>query len=252
MIPFVCIILGSIITVVAAFFDYRQKLEDQKEQLDNEIKRNQEYQNLLGKSNALMEKSNNIITTQQTVIDTSKKIIDLQNQLNLKNEEIQKLQENTLNNITGGKNIPILYIKATGSEFLLKIINDSDLPLRGVSVEYVKIIHDLFTPSGNRTSSGPPNATQDQKKVIGDMAIRSSDIVTNESLGDGYKHITYIYVVKWLLGSYKGQFEILDDKKTVQVKNSYVIAYKPQIDISESIMINGEYPDFSHAVYLPY
>jgi cell division protein FtsL len=109
MITFICICIGAIITIIAAFVDYRNKLAEERQNLIKERQRSDEYKNIVNKSN-------NIIESQRSVINATEKITQLQTELDLKNKKIQELQNQTLDNITGGESYSMLLITYENKE----------------------------------------------------------------------------------------------------------------------------------------
>ncbi|SDI35749.1 DUF349 domain-containing protein [Mucilaginibacter gossypii] len=244
MIPLIFIIIGSIVTVTAAFFDYRQKLNDKQEELDNEIKRNLEYQNLLSKSNDIIQKSNKIIESQQTVIDSSNKIIDLQNQLSERNDKIQDLQSSTLNEITGGKSIPKLFILPTPINIFIKVANDTDVPIRNISIQVTRIIDDYFTTdSAGVSNSNNTDAWKDWIFDVRDLSAQSERIVFQHENEKKYNDVSYIYKVSWLTGFYEGSFSIKSAQNSMRLSDSHINHFTKGLDLKKTVYVGGVNPD---------
>lgn len=125
MIPFICIVVGSLGAIIAGFVDYRNKLAEKEEQVKIERKRADDSQKLLQKTNEIIESNNNIITSQQSVIDTTSKIIALQNEINEKNNKIQELQDKTLNTIKGTSEPPIFTLANRLYKIIFVVTNES-------------------------------------------------------------------------------------------------------------------------------
>jgi hypothetical protein len=244
MVPFLCIIAGSLITIVAGFVDYRNKLQEKQEQLDSEIKRSQEIQTLLSKSQDIIAKSNTIIGSQQTVIDTSKKIIGLQNELNVKNNQIQKLQNTTYDNITGGSNIPHAQFMVV-SRFGLSgwVANkNKELPVRNVSMEVNASIMDFFKDTGKGYSkSNNPNAIKHYKFQIGDLSKNSQQDVFGEGDKSIYNEVMYGYSVRWLNGFYTGSIVVkLNNAGDYEVTQNQIDSYSEGLDLKGVVLVNGK------------
>lgn len=59
MVVFICIVFGCFITIISAYVDLRQKNAEQKEQIETERKRNREYEDVIKKSNTIIESLGN-------------------------------------------------------------------------------------------------------------------------------------------------------------------------------------------------
>jgi hypothetical protein len=143
MIPLICIIFASLLAIVSAFNDYHQKLQEKEEEIKNERLRNEQYANLLKKSNNLLETNTKVINNQNVMLDTAGKIVHLQNELIDKNNELSALQTSTYNQITGGGGYPILKLfttkplvngspKKTYFLILFDVLNSGEFPLQGL------------------------------------------------------------------------------------------------------------------------
>lgn len=229
MIPTLCIIFGSLVTIIAAIYNY-------KEQLDAEIKRNGEYQNLLSKSNS-------IITTQQSVIDSSNRIIELQNQLSEKNDKIQDLQNNTLNIVTGGENVPKLVFIASNKGIVGKVINDGKFPVRTLSIEFEQITFDYFIPDGPGSSrADSPDARKFNSYIIGDLPVNAEKHLMNEFFPKQLNDILYIYTVNWLNGHYRGGFKIkTDNNGKIEIVDNNLSIYKKGLKLYNAVKIDDTY-----------
>lgn len=148
MIPFIFIVIGSVVAVIAAFFDYKQKIADQQEELYKERQRNCEYQNIISKSNDIIANNNEIIKGQVKVIDTTHKIAELQAENLEKSKELSQqyhknaeLQKELNNYVTGGETKPTVLIQCykrpfnqigEGYQINVDIENKGKYPLQNV------------------------------------------------------------------------------------------------------------------------
>lgn len=230
MITLVCVCIGAIITMIAAVVDYRNKLKEEKESLDNERKKSREYINIINKSNKIIE-------SQRSVIDTTNKIIDLQNELNEKNQIIYDLQNKTFDNITGGKNVPSLYIIASDTEIACKVKNEGNLPIRNVSVTFNRVINDYMDNNGG--SSTHPNVLKQYSKDFDDLQITGNKLFFEEKFEKKFDNIICYYEVKWENGYYIGGFKIKDGIITEQS----ITIFSDGFDLKKSVWINGKYSD---------
>jgi cell division protein FtsL len=223
MITFIFIIAGSLITVVAAFFEYKNNIAEKQQELKIERKRTTEYET--------------IINEQRTVIDTTQKIIELQNELNKKNDEIQKLQNITINNITGGKNIPKLIIAIGGGHFInVRILNDSEFPVRNVNITFSRVIEDMFVGS----QSSNPESIKNFSYNLGDISIGGHTLFINDYYINVFDKLSYWYEVRWQNGIYYCSITVANGKKLNEFEiESEVIEVTKGFDLKNAVMVNG-------------
>jgi hypothetical protein len=252
MIPLLCIITGSLITVIAAFCDYKQKLTDKQEQLirERKRKRSDEYSKIIEKSNDILQKNNVIITKQETVIGSSKKIIDLQNELSKKNDLVQELQNNTLNNITGGNNIPRLWIQLVGGKYIhAEVVNYGEFPLRNVTVQLSQLfLDDIHMPNAEDFSDiSDESAKSDSSFKIGDIPLNSNSVFISSQYTTQKNRVHYYYEVRWLNGSYSGEaISVVDSAGKVTFKRNNIYQYSKGLNLERVVQFNQ-----SPAVVLP-
>lgn len=244
MLTLICVIVGCIITIIAAFADYNSKLDDSKEQLELEQKRNAEYKTIIEKSNNILTNSNTLIESQKTVIDTAAEIIKLQNELSEKNNIIQKLQNETFENLTGGKGVPRLRIFAFGSKIFANIINDTKYPIKNVEVTVEKMVHDYLIPSpdGNGGSTSNPDAYSEYLISIGDMQNKKSKRLMDVSFIKEYFDYYYIFRVTWQNGYYTGGFHFKkgDDGLPI-ITDNHITIYSEGLDLNHKMSVNDKF-----------
>jgi len=216
MIPFLCIIAGSLITVVAAFFDYRQKLSDKQDQLDTEIKRSTEYQNVI-------RKSNQIITTQQTVIDTSKKIIELQNSLSDANHKIVDLQNSTINQLTGGESKPFIniFINSINGPVDFIISNHHKYTIHSCSFEIMDMYSNIQTIIDQKEENHSMSFTSKDKIIdpnkhilLGEIPPSLKNTCYRGTFPTNAIFLSYVFNLRWLNGFFTGSFNLKKDNGT--------------------------------------
>lgn len=236
MISFICILIGSLITIIAAFFEYKNKLEEKEESLKIEQKRNAEYESII-------RKNNDIIIGQTVAINASSKIIELQNELNQKNNQLQKLQNITLNAISGGKSVPKILIIVTSFGMRFNIINDSNLPVRNVTIGVKRRVYDYYL---DRNTLGPqiPNSKDAIKNVefsVGDLQINSNREIYNEEFIKQYYDFLYTYKVKWENGYYISEFNFKVVNNKYIIENQNISVYSEGLNLKKASSVNGIY-----------
>lgn len=97
---------SSIIAVIAAFFQEREKLKDKQEALENERKRTLVYEEIIQNQKVTLDSARSIIQLQGKLDEANLKLIEA-------NTSLLKFQEETLNRVTGGDSRPTLLIEAT-------------------------------------------------------------------------------------------------------------------------------------------
>lgn len=235
MLPFIFILLGSFIAVIAAFYDYKNKLEEKEESLRTEKKRNLEYENIIGKNNE-------VILGQRAVIDNSTKIIELQNQLAEKNNQIHELQDVTLKTISGGNGIPKLRISLSGVSIHINIINENKFPVRNVSIQLEKVVFDYYVENGPESRIAiDDRAAKDITFKVGDLQIDSKEELHSERFEKEYFDYMYIYRVTWQNGNYTGGFKYKNKDGKVEITDSNVTIYSSGLNLEEAVRVNGEY-----------
>jgi hypothetical protein len=226
MTSFIFILIGSLITIIAAFYEYKNKLVEKEEQIKTEVKRNEEYQN--------------IIFSQRVVMDTSNRIIELQNELNEKNIKIQKLQDATLNYISGATKIPKLKITVDGLFIIMSMQNDDNLVIKNVSVNLERIIYDYYDLEG--PASGYPNnqgAIKQFKLPPEDLEANKGGEIYKEKFNEELKNFSYKYNVKWENGSYSGEFHYKKTKESFDVESQITSPFINEFNLSHAVLINN-------------
>jgi hypothetical protein len=122
---FLIILLGALITVIGALLDNKAKLKEKQESLNKEMERSNQYVTIIKKSDKMLE-------SQQAVIQSNSKIIELQNSLASANQKIAELQNTTINQITGGDNVPKLSFVGSDHSLQCDIINKGKFPIRNL------------------------------------------------------------------------------------------------------------------------
>ena len=220
MLTLICVSVISIITIIAAFIDYRNKLNDKQEQLNTERKRADQYKNIIEKSNSILVKTNTILE---------------------KNIELQKIQTETLQNVIGN-GIPKLYIVVTGVNIHINIINDEDYPVKNVEVKLERVTYDYFVPDkdGNGSRSENPNAFVEKEIKFGDLQNKKTKSLYEERFPFEYKDFLYIYRVTWQNGNYTGGFHY-KNKEKAEITDQNITMYSDNMDLKDAVWINGEY-----------
>lgn len=220
MLTLICVSVISVVTIIAALIDYRNKLDDKQEQLNTERKRADEYKNIIEKSNSILVKTNTILE---------------------KNIELQKIQTETLQNVTGN-GIPKLYIVVTGVNIHINIINDEDYPVKNVEVKLERVTYDYFVPDkdGNGSRSENPNAFVEKEIKFGDLQNKKTKSLYEERFPFEYKDFLYIYRVTWQNGNYTGGFHY-KNKEQAEITDQNITMYSDNLDLKDAVWINGEY-----------
>ncbi|NCD71145.1 hypothetical protein [Mucilaginibacter agri] len=245
MIPFLFIVFGSLITVCAAYYDYQQKLNDKQDELNKERKRNEEYRSIISKSNDIISNNNHIIATQDTVIETTTKIIDLQNELDRKNSMIQLLQNNTLENVTGGKSVPFILFVVFDKAISMEWGNPTNLPIRNVEINISRNL-DKGDSDYERDSAQNINVPLDVKAVSKyfsygpkDLPLQFSEQLLSETFDANYT-INLSFTVRWLNGFYSGLLRCAFDKDDkFFIYDSTIYEYTDGFDYRHAVFIQG-------------
>ncbi len=222
MIPFIFIVIGSLITVSAAYFDYTQKISDKEEELQRERKKNNEYQLIIKKTTDIIDSNKHIIQTQKKVIDQTQKIANLQTELNHKNSRISELQNETLSNLTGGKSFPKLEFNVSDAEADCFIINDTSFPIRNLNIEIQQLIEGHSFPNGNNAYT----FNYDLK----DIPSHNRQLFFYNKYEYIYPKVIYFLKITWLTGYYNGYIEAtsnpLNGKTVVNANANYSKKFK--------------------------
>lgn len=237
MAPFIFVVIGSLVTIIAAFVEYRNKIKEAEENA-------QQYAALLKQTNEILKKNQAIIASQGTVIETTQKIISLEEELKEKNAEIARIQANTLDQVTGGSNIPHLKLIPMGNSIAGSIKNLSDqLPVRNITFYLNEMFMDEFVDNGNGTrTSNSPNAQKEQTLIIGDLGVKSNSPLIENKYPKIYKEIMYWYTVRWLNGFYTGVFTATVDNGVVKLIDNRLLNYSKGLDLRDAVIIGHERP----------
>jgi hypothetical protein len=255
--PVTSAILGALMTIIAGIYEYNKKVSDDRIQsntkLADERKRNVEYKNIIKSASINIAKSIDIMRTQKEVleqatisIDKSKQIIKtqqtvigLQKQIDTKNKKIQDLQNTTLRNITGGKSFPKLEFWSYSGVTVCKIVNDTDFPLRNVSITISQFIEDsLKGDQSGRMTLKDPNAYKEFSYTFGDILPHYRHTFFMQTYNPPVKKIDFIYNVRWLNGYYRGGINRNFLSPTLETSNLYylnIFNYKNAVKVSEVV-----------------
>ncbi len=233
----ICTCIAGLFALAAAILQVKKQIEDAKTTTKiaqaNESKQ-MEISDLQKES---LHHSYAIIKGQQTVID-------LQTELNKKNQVIEDLQNKTLDNVTGGNNIP--KIDFTTCRCLMGvIINDNKkLPIRNVSIYISELRMDYFVDIGNGSkSTNNPDAKKDYLFKIGDLSKDTRTMFVNERYGVQYKEVQFMYNVNWLNGFYSGIFTLKDDNKSCKIVDNRILSYTHGLNLENVVKTNNDYPE---------
>ncbi|MBL0735908.1 hypothetical protein JI750_03355 [Flavobacterium sp. GN10] len=236
MITLICLIGVSILTIVVAVFDFKEKQKESKEALENEIKRSKETQEQLNKSNSIIEENKKIMESQQKVFTNTMTVIELQNELNKKNTEIHELQKNVLNNLIGNKNLPLIVIgkgKSLKTDetidyylFSFQITNRGNTPIRGAKAFIWDQYHSCLNESVTYENSNNDSFTCLTKPYADTEGANRNISIGNLPAQNGYtefyktelpqkiKNFRYHVKIEWDNGwvyfGIKGSNDILD------------------------------------------
>ncbi len=199
MITLICLIGVSILTIFVAVFDFQEKQEESKKALKDEIKRSEETQEQLRKSNSIIEENKKIMESQQIVFSNTMTVIELQNELNKKNAEIHELQKNVLNNLIGNKNLPLIVIGKGKSgktdeaiEYYLlsfQITNRGNTPIRGAKAFIWDMYHSCLNESivyNENTNNNSPSFTCLTKPYANPEGAERNITIGNLPAQNGY------------------------------------------------------------------
>lgn len=232
MLSFIIIALGGFLTITGAYVQYSNKIQEQRRALENERQRSND-------SRELIERTNKILLSQKEVIDQTIVIADLQNKLDDRNREIAKLQTLTIEQLTGGKEVPKLwFLQIAGSSVFVRLYNNSKLPIKNVSVKINRRINDYA-----ETVPVPRNLFPDEEKEykykIGDLGISYDELLYTERYKNDYNDIFYDFFVQWQNGFYEGFFLIKKIKNEYQVSLNCIQSYEKGFDLSKAVIINS-------------
>lgn len=239
MLLLICVIIGSIITITAAIIDYRIKLSEKDEELQIEKKRTGEFEKIIEKSNSILEKNNSILQTQHEVIESSSKIISLQDELNQKNIKIQKLQGETLQNLTGGDGVPKLKIVSNGVTINVNVENDQNYPIRNVEIVIERAVFDGFvdSPDGNGRIGTDVNNLDTTIKVD-DIQNKTTKTIYSDRYKKEFKEFYYVFRVKWQNGFYIAGFHNDSAKGKSSIYDIAITNYSDNLDLADAFSVN--------------
>lgn len=135
---FIIMALGGLAVIVGAYFQYRNRMDDQKSALVKEQTRQKESEQRATEAESILKKATDIIVSQKEVIDQTEKITELQNKLAEKNNEIIKLQNTAIAQTTGGDGYPFIHhgIYVNSRELSFRLQNNSEYPIYDLKISY--------------------------------------------------------------------------------------------------------------------
>lgn len=233
MISLVAIVITSLIAVISGYYDYKEKLSDKQGALDNERKRNDEYKNVIENTTTIIDSSKHIIGTQRKVIDQTEKIAQLQAVISNKNLQIIKLQGETLNNLTGGKNFPKLEFDVSGVGASCFVINDSDFPIRSLNIEIDQIIQAHVSPISQNSYRFPFD--------LKDIPSHTRQLFFVNNYQNIYPKVIYFLKITWLTGYYSGYIAATSDTLNSKTTVGASASYSKQFKFKNLIKVNDKY-----------
>ncbi len=244
----IVLVIAFVLGIVNCYFlykDYRNQLVEDAATKALILKRNIEYAS--------------IIKNQKLTIDTANGIIGLQRELNIKNDQVITLQRETLGNLTGDKEAPILKLfiskpqyngKPKSKYYIINfdIINNSKFPLHDVrcSVLDVNIPSTLLIgirhtrgdegtifEGGNRALSYLNDYNSLFLKNIGSITkgnsyiLHTSTIKPDAALKENY---SYIIKISWSQGDIIWYLNLNQIKDSLLIKNAEFVLNGKKID----------------------
>lgn len=250
---FIIMAVGGIAVIAGAYFQYRNRMDDQESALKKEENRRQESIQREKESEAILTKATDIIFSQKEVIDQTQKIADLQKSLAEKNREIIELQNKAIAQITGGDGVPKLYFWVTANHLTLLLQNDTALPIKSVSVRLERHVWD-YAIDHQKKNGGivlPRYAEPDERVILddlhnGDLGIGFIKNIKKWDFDKSYNVISYDYIVRWQNGFYEGTFQISrSETELAKVENDWIWTYTKGFDYSNVVRINYQYSNFN-------
>lgn len=224
----IMLICVSVIPITYTIYDFIKKENASKLQIKEEKERSLKLEKLLEKSNRILNETDRLILAQTEVLKRSETIINVQNE--------------TLNNLTGGSGVPKLrvYIRKGGG-INAYLDNDTKYPIRNVELYYDCFIDDYDISDGNGGSiSRPLKGLERFNKLekVGDLQKKSSKEVFDSFSQEDIKKFLYIFTVKWENGSYVCGFKYDATNKKNPILEANVTIYTKGLNLKDVFKVN--------------
>lgn len=232
----ICTVIAGTFALTVAILQIIKQINDAKANTIVAQKNEAKQKEISDLQFKLLNHSDDIIKTQQTVLE-------LQKEINEKNKKIQELQNETLNNVTGGKSVPTLKFRVRGPIGIsIAISNLTGFPIRNISIQFDRIVQDYFTYDSSGTGhSDNPYAYKSIDLDIGDLPIDFTKTIYDEVYPERIDNFEYLYRVRWLNGYYSGKFMVVKAKnRDFKITDNVVQYYSKGSDCNKAVYINGE------------
>ncbi|SIT34460.1 hypothetical protein SAMN05421788_11669 [Filimonas lacunae] len=228
----VCAIVGSLVTVGAAITQYNKEKKANKEAEESKVEERRSKEELKVANNKILELTQEIAKRSENLVEANQKIADMQGR--------------SLNEITGGKNLPVLVIGHNGSGQALNPLQpDGRLIYKGNIITFLVVnggkytikdasvsIKDIYNKD-NKEAITPYNYMKqviDQRDwgtykniLIGTLALKSRKHIYSSTMPDheGYINLEYDVVVEWSNGLYQQHITIAITPDKTDIKSIY-------------------------------
>lgn len=251
---FIIMALGGLAVIAGAYFQYRNRIDDQKSALTKEQRRLRESEQRAIESEVILKKATKIISSQKEVIDQTQKIVGLQEELAKKNGAIIDLQNKAIAQITGGEGVPKVYFWVSPSNLTVLLQNDTELPIKSVSVSVERHVLDYAIEHNEKHPGNvavPRYAELDEDIKLdnlynGDIGIGFVKNIKEWRFEKAYKKIRYDYIVRWQNGFYEGTFTIEPSEKDLaKITQDWIWTYTKGYEYGKAVRINYQYSNFN-------
>jgi len=238
------ITFGAIITATVAWIQW----SEQKQKAKENKTLNEENSNLLNRIANLASNSNVQLSK------SNKQLTDLSGKLMMANDQIRRLQNETINNITGGDNKPIITINIAEDienqkyqDVTFWVNNKGKYPIKNIELtindHYANVTkvnwqkRDKTNIESNVESVNPENKDYSDVFVSkGDLPKGSMKTLYSTKFISDLKYVSYFFKIQWQNGIYNGKiaFERLEGKRDYK---AYVIgAWDNDSDLKDVII----------------
>ncbi|UPT69712.1 MAG: hypothetical protein M0D53_11155 [Flavobacterium sp. JAD_PAG50586_2] len=231
---YLIVIIIIVLALGAGLYSAYQYIDGVKKDKENKERSDQ----LIDAQEKALHATEQISEAQEKALQATSELKDEQRKTIIKAEEliaaqnkISELQDETLKQITGGNAVPKLSVFATERNVQIRLLNDENYSIRNV-----RVVYDIYLQDAE-----PPNRVKIRDFHPGDLLIKSSEFINNETFADSNDYICNIWVA-WLNGVYRARFHFKkDDAGNINFTEFDVNMYTEGLDMRNALEVNGKF-----------